>query len=72
MQEPTKQNEKGNARHMISTQLSTHWESLRTSFWFIPTIMVCVAMGLAKLLLIFDHYGYQAPAKFLQYFYDPP
>jgi uncharacterized membrane protein len=55
---------------MISTRLLTHWESLRTSFWFIPSIMVCVATGLAKLLLIFDHYGYQAPAKFLQYFYE--
>jgi uncharacterized membrane protein len=55
---------------MISTRVLTVWESLRTSFWFIPSIMVCMATGLAKLLLMFDRYGYQAPAKFLHFFYE--
>jgi uncharacterized membrane protein len=55
---------------MISTRVLTVWESLRTSFWFIPSIMVCMATGLAKLLLMFDRYGYQARAKFLHFFYE--
>lgn len=55
---------------MISNRVLTVWESLRTSFWFIPSIMVCMATGLAKLLLMFDHYGYKAPAKFLHFFYE--
>jgi uncharacterized membrane protein len=55
---------------MISTRLLAIWESLRTSFWFIPSIMACMATGLAKLLLVFDSYGYQKPAKFLQFAYE--
>ena len=54
---------------MINTRILTIWESLRTSFWFIPSIMVCVLVGLAKLLLMLDNYFYQNPLESLQFLY---
>lgn len=63
-------NDQSDAEHMINTRVLTLWESLRTSFWFIPSIMVCVAIALAKILLIFDNYAYQNPVKFLQFLYE--
>lgn len=39
---------------MKNTKLSKLWDSLHSSFWFIPTLMVTVAIGLSFLTIWFD------------------
>ncbi len=36
------------------TRLLSYWESLRTSFWFLPSIMAVAAIALSSLLVDAD------------------
>jgi uncharacterized membrane protein len=39
---------------MMKTKLFNIWDSVRTSFWFIPTLMVCSAIGLSFVMIALD------------------
>jgi uncharacterized membrane protein len=39
----------------MRTRLINVWESLRTSFWFIPSLMVLLSIGLSVLTVSLDH-----------------
>jgi uncharacterized membrane protein len=39
----------------MKTRLINVWESLRTSFWFIPSLMVLLSIGLSVLTVSLDH-----------------
>lgn len=41
----------------MNIQLGKVWDSLHTSFWFVPTVMVLLAIGLAMTTIYFDETG---------------
>lgn len=48
----------------MKTHLGIFWDSLRTSFWFVPTLMVSVAIALALTTITFDELGVSLVNKF--------
>ena len=55
---------------MLNNKLLTLLESIRTSFWFIPSAMVCSAALLAHAFLAFDHYGEGSDLEALAFLYQ--
>ena len=55
---------------MLNNRLLTLLESIRTSFWFIPSTMVCCAALLAHAFLAFDHYGDGSDLEALAFLYQ--
>lgn len=43
---------------MKNIKLSKLWDSLHSSYWFLPTIMAVLAVGLAVMMLTLDRKGY--------------
>ena len=39
----------------MKSRMQNLWETLRTSFWFVPTLMLLLSIGLALLTLYLDH-----------------
>ena len=54
----------------MNTRLITLWETIRTSFWFVPSIMALVAIGLSQVGLAFDHFGASSELKIFADFYQ--
>ncbi|WJG09639.1 DUF2254 domain-containing protein [Aliiglaciecola sp. LCG003] len=54
----------------MNTRLLKIWDSLQSSFWFLPSLMVCAATLSAKILLAFDHWGAEKSPKYLAFLYE--
>ncbi|MCA1991319.1 MAG: DUF2254 domain-containing protein [Coleofasciculus sp. S288] len=54
---------------MNNTKLSTLWDSLRSSYWFVPALMAGVAMGLAFVTVTLDQSGKSGPIENLGWVY---
>lgn len=48
---------------MKNVKLSKLWDSLHSSYWFLPTIMVAGAIALAVTMLTLDREGYYGPLE---------
>ena len=54
----------------MNSKLQTILESIRTSFWLVPSLMVCCATLMASVLLIIDGAYQTSNSEMLQYFYQ--
>ncbi|HDS00377.1 MAG TPA: DUF2254 domain-containing protein [candidate division Zixibacteria bacterium] len=54
----------------MKTKLLNVWESIRTSFYFIPGLMVAIATGLAIIMVYFDRQFEPDSYGFLSFFYS--
>ena len=48
---------------MKNVKLGKIWDSLHSSYWFLPTVMAVVAIALAFTMLNFDRAGYYGPLE---------
>lgn len=46
---------------MNNIKLSKLWDSLHSSYWFVPTIMAAIAIALTLAMLTLDRAGYYGP-----------
>ncbi|WP_166423489.1 DUF2254 domain-containing protein [Paraglaciecola sp. 20A4] len=54
----------------MNTRIITLWETIRTSFWFVPSIMAVVAIGLSQAGLAFDRFGAESELPIFADFYQ--
>jgi uncharacterized membrane protein len=54
---------------MKKTKLSKLWEALHSSYWFVPTLMVVIAIALAFAMLSLDRAGKSGPIESLGWIY---
>lgn len=54
---------------MDNTKLSKVWDSLHSSYWFVPTLMAVVAIALAFIMLTLDRAGLSGPIEGLGWLY---
>ncbi|MGY0583254.1 MAG: DUF2254 family protein, partial [Paraglaciecola chathamensis] len=54
----------------MNTRIITLWETIRTSFWFVPSIMALLAIVSSQLGLAFDRFGADSELKILAGFYE--
>ncbi len=54
----------------MNTRIITLWETIRTSFWFVPSIMALIAIGLSQAGLAFDRFGADSELEILADFYQ--
>jgi uncharacterized membrane protein len=54
----------------MNTRIITLWETIRTSFWFVPSIMALIAIGASQVGLAIDRFGIQSELDILAEFYE--
>ncbi|WP_250655578.1 DUF2254 domain-containing protein [Alkalimarinus coralli] len=54
----------------MKTRLLNFWESLRTSFWFVPALMVCCAVAASFFLIATDRSTELKPHRIFGFFYE--
>jgi uncharacterized membrane protein len=54
---------------MKNVKLSKFWDSLHSSYWFLPSIMAIAAVGLALIMLALDRAGKTGPVEQLSWVY---
>lgn len=54
---------------MDNTKLSKLWDSLHSSYWFVPTLMAVTAIALAFIMLTLDRGGLSGPIEELGWLY---
>ena len=54
----------------MKTRFLNFWESLRTSFWFVPALMVCSAVALSFFLISIDRSTELNPHRIFGFFYE--
>ena len=54
----------------MNTRIITLWETIRTSFWFVPSIMAIIAIALSQVGLAFDRFGAESELPIFADFYQ--
>lgn len=54
----------------MNTRILRIWDSIRTSFWFVPSLMVFCAIIMSQVLLQLDRYGVNHASGFMTFFYQ--
>lgn len=57
-------------RETMDTRILRIWETIRTSFWFLPSLMVLSAIVMSQVLLYVDRYNVELDNQFLTFFYQ--